>query len=373
MSRVFTADSPIHGTGVFAASPFDPGEIVLKIDDTRVVTDADPLDPAKGELEHHCDYLAGGKVVLMQPPERFINHRCDPNTYARTLAGDRYVVALREIRPGDEITYDYCVNGDGDTEWACDCGSPACRKVHLSGFFHLPVEVQARYLALLDDWFIADHREEVEILKRRVEVERAGDAPRRHSTTVDDEPAIRPGGSGRPGFVLEVNPPVSGDEMAALFDAAWGDRAPDSPPALDRCLAHVCAYEVGRLIGFVKLAWDGGIHAFVLDTTVHPDHRRRGIGRQLVERATEVAKRSGVEWLHVDYDPPLEGFYARCGFRPSPAGLINLGCTNGGSRDVLASIEREESGRKPHDPLGSFAPGRPTSESPKSPPRSTDG
>ena len=81
MSRVYTAESPIHGTGVFSSAHFSPGEIVLKIDDSRVVTDADPLDPARGEFEHHCDYLAGGKVVLMQPPERFINHRCDPNTF----------------------------------------------------------------------------------------------------------------------------------------------------------------------------------------------------------------------------------------------------------------------------------------------------
>ena len=67
------------------------------------------------------------------------------------------------------MTYDYCVNGDGDTAWDCSCRSPECRKRHLSGFFHLPVEVQARYLALLEDWFVAEHRDEVEALKRRIE------------------------------------------------------------------------------------------------------------------------------------------------------------------------------------------------------------
>jgi uncharacterized protein len=170
MPHVYTSVSPIHGTGVFAADHLRPGEIVLKIDDSRVVTDADPLDPEKGEQEHHCDYLAGGKVVLMQPPERFINHGCDPNAYTRTIAGVRYVIALREIHPGDEITYDYCINGDGDTEWSCSCGSPNCRKRHLSGFFHLPEGVQVRYLALLDDWFIGEHRGEVEVLKGRLEL-----------------------------------------------------------------------------------------------------------------------------------------------------------------------------------------------------------
>jgi len=88
---------------------------------------------------------------------------------------------------------------------------------------------------------------------------------------------------------------------------------------------HYGAYDAGRLVGFVKLAWDGGDHAFVLDTTVHPEYQRRGIGRLLVRRAAGVAEENGVEWLHVDYEPHLEGFYARCRFRPTPAGLIRLG------------------------------------------------
>jgi len=169
MPRVYTSQSSIHGTGVFAADRLMPGEIVLKIDDSRVITDTDPLDTEKGEQEHHVDYLADGKVVLMQPPERFINHRCDPNSYVRTIAGDRYVVTLSEISPGDEITYDYCINGDGGTEWSCSCNCPNCRKRHLSGFFHLPEGVKVRYLALLEDWFIAEHRGEVEALKARLD------------------------------------------------------------------------------------------------------------------------------------------------------------------------------------------------------------
>ena len=325
MSRVYTADSPIHGTGVFSSAHFSPGEVVLRIDDSRVVTDADPLDPSRGEFEHHCDFLAGGKVVLMRSPERSINHRCDPNSYIRTIAGDRYVIALHVIRPGEEITFDYCVNGDGDTEWACNCGSPACRKRHLSGFFHLPEGVQARYLSLLDDWFVAEHRDDVEILKRRVEVISMGEPPGGEPSSVEANPSLGIEAHGPPGVVLLVNPPVSEEETALLFEAAWGGQAPDSPSSLDRCLAYVCAYRDGRLIGFVKLAWDGGDHAFILDTTVHPDHQRCGIGGRLVGRAAEVARRSGVEWLHVDYEPHLEVFYARCGFRPTQAGLIHLG------------------------------------------------
>jgi GNAT superfamily N-acetyltransferase len=166
----------------------------------------------------------------------------------------------------------------------------------------------------------------VDRLKRRIEAERESETSRREPTPADaDQAASGIEGTGHPGVVLMVNPPILGEEVAKLFGAAWGEQAPDSPPALGRCLAWVCAYQDERLVGFVKLAWDGGDHAFVLDTTVHPDHQRRGIGGRLVERAAEVARQSGVEWLHVDFEPRFGHFYVRCGFRPTPAGLMRLG------------------------------------------------
>jgi hypothetical protein len=107
MNLVHFGESPIHGAGVFSSANFSPRDFILKIDHSRVVSDADPLEPVRWEFEHQWDYLADGKVVLMQPPERLINLRCDPNTFTRTIAADRYVVALRGIRPGEEIAYDY--------------------------------------------------------------------------------------------------------------------------------------------------------------------------------------------------------------------------------------------------------------------------
>jgi ribosomal protein S18 acetylase RimI-like enzyme len=52
---------------------------------------------------------------------------------------------------------------------------------------------------------------------------------------------------------------------------------------LSRSLGHVGAYDGARLIGFVSIAWDGGVHAFILDTCVHPDCRRQGIASSLSE------------------------------------------------------------------------------------------
>ncbi|CAL9605172.1 GNAT family N-acetyltransferase [Streptomyces sp. enrichment culture] len=90
-------------------------------------------------------------------------------------------------------------------------------------------------------------------------------------------------------------------------------------------LGWVCAWEDGALIGFVNVAWDGGAHAFVLDTVVARHRRGSGVGAALVARAAEEARAAGCSWLHVDFEEHLRAFYFdACGFRPTAAGLIAL-------------------------------------------------
>lgn len=126
-------------------------------------------------------------------------------------------------------------------------------------------------------------------------------------------------------FTCRISPPVANAELNALFAAAWLEhQARDFAPILSRSLVYICAYAGERLAGFVNVAWDGGIHAFLLDTTVHPSYQRQGVGTQLVAAAAQAARRCGAHWLHVDYEPHLEGFYRACGFAPTAAGLMRL-------------------------------------------------
>lgn len=126
-------------------------------------------------------------------------------------------------------------------------------------------------------------------------------------------------------IVYRVSPNVTNDELNELFRVTWNEfESTDFRPILKHSLAFVCAYHLQRLIGLVNLAWDGGSHAFVLDTTVHPDYQRRGIGKRLIEKAVEAASERDVEWLHVDFEPHLQDFYDKCGFKSTRAGLIKL-------------------------------------------------
>lgn len=90
-------------------------------------------------------------------------------------------------------------------------------------------------------------------------------------------------------------------------------------------LGWVCARAGGRLVGFVNVAWDGAGHAFVLDTVVAAAGRREGVGTGLVAAAVDGARAAGCEWLHVDFEDHLRGFYLdACGFTPTGAGLVKL-------------------------------------------------
>jgi GNAT superfamily N-acetyltransferase len=134
------------------------------------------------------------------------------------------------------------------------------------------------------------------------------------------EPAVAP--------AYEWRGPVDNAEVNALHAEAFGHGVLDDDwkGQLDaHSLGWVCARDGGGLIGFVNVAWDGGVHAFVLDTMVTTRARGRGVGRELVAVAVARARAAGCEWLHVDFDDDLRAFYFdACGFTPTNAGLIAL-------------------------------------------------
>jgi len=160
--------SPIDGLGMFAVRPFAPGERILRRVYVRDITPDAPIREDIGEHEYHCDDLAGGRIVLLSWPDRHFNHRCDPSAYAAHLDDGHFVVARRHIAAGEEITNDYAINGSGTDTWQCNCGVPSCRRTIHSDFFHLPFDKQAEYLSLLADWYVAEHVEDVRVLRERI-------------------------------------------------------------------------------------------------------------------------------------------------------------------------------------------------------------
>ena len=79
-------------------------------------------------------------------------------------------------------------------------------------------------------------------------------------------------------------------------ESGWWDRV--CPHSLGWVTART---EDDELVGFVNVAWDGGDHAFLIDTKTRPSHQRQGLGVAVVGRAIAEAQAAGCEWLFVDY------------------------------------------------------------------------
>jgi SET domain-containing protein len=165
MTDIEVRPSPIHGLGMFATRDFAAGERILRRNHVRELTAEAPVRPGLGEDPAHTDDIEGGRVVLLGFPDRYFNHCCDPSAYVRVIDGVHYIYARRAIRAGEEITNDYAINNAWEGSEPCACRSPRCRG-RITGYFHLPLERQLEYLPLLAEWFVEEHRERIEAVRR---------------------------------------------------------------------------------------------------------------------------------------------------------------------------------------------------------------
>lgn len=111
--------------GVFAVEPIRKDEMIAMFGG-EVVTfeNFEPLPERLRRLSIQIEenlFL----VALNEGPGDYINHSCDPNG---GLSGQIEIVALRDIAPGEEITFDYAMSDGSDyDEFQCECGAPNCR------------------------------------------------------------------------------------------------------------------------------------------------------------------------------------------------------------------------------------------------------
>ncbi|HEV7396600.1 MAG TPA: SET domain-containing protein-lysine N-methyltransferase [Pyrinomonadaceae bacterium] len=119
--------SPINGKGCFATLPFARWRKIAPYAGERI-TNAEARRRAGRRFLRICgidnrwslDGSRGGNGT------HYINHCCTPNAFTRTLYGQLIFFALRDIKPGDEITIDYESTLHSDTK-RCFCGAPNCR------------------------------------------------------------------------------------------------------------------------------------------------------------------------------------------------------------------------------------------------------
>jgi|TARA_Y100000310_G_C20699165_1_gene828075 hypothetical protein len=124
--------SKIHNKGVFAKKDIPKGTYIIEYIGRKISNEeADKISEKE---------IARGVVYLFEidkkttidgdvdnNPAKYINHSCEPNAESVNDDGHIWVEAVRDIKEGEEITYDYCLDTDDYKDHPCRCGSKNCR------------------------------------------------------------------------------------------------------------------------------------------------------------------------------------------------------------------------------------------------------
>ena len=120
-------ESAIHGKGCFATVRFRRRKKIAEYTGERITNaEAERRGHRRvlriSGLDHRysIDGSRGGNGT------HYINHSCRPNCYLQTISGRLIVLALRDIRAGEEITLDY-VSSMHSNRKRCTCNAPNCR------------------------------------------------------------------------------------------------------------------------------------------------------------------------------------------------------------------------------------------------------
>ena len=120
--------SKINGKGCFATMPFKRGRKIAEYAGERISDLEAQKRARKRRILRICDIDGRFSIDGSRGGNgtHYINHCCEPNTYMRTLYGHVLFFALRDIRPGEEITIDYEQTLHPDSK-RCFCGAKNCR------------------------------------------------------------------------------------------------------------------------------------------------------------------------------------------------------------------------------------------------------
>ena len=130
--------SPIQGLGAFATERIVKGTRLIEYTGERMTPEeADRRYPDSDERHHTYLFAIDDDVVIDAAvggnEARFLNHSCEPNCDAVIDEKRIFIEAIREIEPGEELTYDYAYVLDerhtpaAKRRYPCTCGAARCR------------------------------------------------------------------------------------------------------------------------------------------------------------------------------------------------------------------------------------------------------
>lgn len=137
--RIEVRKSGVHGKGVYATAPIRKGAQIIEYTGQEIpwkeAMDLPSYDPSN---PFHTFFFSieNGNVInagVDGNEARWINHSCEPNCETTEKDNRIFIYALRALRPGEELFYDYRIipaerrTKQLERDFACFCGSAKCR------------------------------------------------------------------------------------------------------------------------------------------------------------------------------------------------------------------------------------------------------
>ena len=129
LPKIKRRKSKLHGFGVFALAPINKNKRIIDYDG-ELITNKQSVNREDRYLRKGCiwvfrvnrnwsrDANVGGNIA------RFINHSCTPNCWFEVVDKTIWIRARRDIRKGEELTYDYSIIGNRTIPCRCRPGCP---------------------------------------------------------------------------------------------------------------------------------------------------------------------------------------------------------------------------------------------------------
>ena len=124
---VWVGTSRIAGKGLFAAQAITQGTRILPYIGEKIFPAEATRRIAQGNA--YIFFFDARSDIDGKTPKntaRYINHSCEPNCETDLLDGQIWILALRDIQDGEELSYDYGYELAGYVQRPCTCGAKTC-------------------------------------------------------------------------------------------------------------------------------------------------------------------------------------------------------------------------------------------------------
>jgi hypothetical protein len=131
-------ESKIHNKGVFAKKDIPKRTKIIEYVGEKI-TKSESQKRAEKQLKKSKNHTVDGGVYIFElnkkydidgkvswNPAQYINHSCSPNCEVEIIKGKIWIISLRKIKKGEEISYNYGYDLDEYKEHPCICGSRNC-------------------------------------------------------------------------------------------------------------------------------------------------------------------------------------------------------------------------------------------------------